>query len=326
MSVFSYVKAKSVKEASNYLSQPGAIMIAGGTDLLPRMRNETVKPEVLVDISEIEIIKKIEVNGKKVNLGTGVKLIDLIKDEKLNQVAPELLKAIKRVASPQIRNAATLGGNLCRFTRCQYFNQSYHWREDIGQCYRAGGDVCFQRKNSPACVASFYSDIAPLLVAADALVTIEGQKGEREIKLLDLYQKDGSLSLQMGELITSIEYENKDHHGWSFLARNLRRTIDFGIGMAAVVIGVDPEKRTCLKAAIIVGAVAPYPYKANEAEALLIGSVLDEELINAAADLAVKDIMPVTEAFCTPKYKRRLMKVLVERAIEEAYQEAFKLY
>ena len=321
---FTYIKAGSIKEASKALKDKGTVLIAGGTDLLPRMRNETVNPRILVDITGINELKMVDISGNKVRLGAGVKLCDLVKDEKLNHVSPELLKAIKRVASPQIRNAATLGGNLCQFTRCQYFNQSYHWRENIGLCYRAGGDVCFQRKNSPTCVASFYSDIAPILVAAEAKVIIAGENGIRKIELVDLYQKDGSLALDSGELVTAIEYEHKNHQGWSFIARNLRRTIDFGIGMAAAIISVDPENKNCLEVAIVLGAVAPYPYKSREAEDLLSGSKLNDQLICKAAELAVKDIMPVPEPFCTPKYKKHLLTVLTERAIKEAYQEALK--
>lgn len=324
MALFTYIKAKNLKEASTELKQRGSVIIAGGTDLLPRMRNETVKPEILVDISEIDEINRIEIKGNRVRLGAGVRLVDLVRNEDLNQLSRELLKAIKRVASPQIRNAATLGGNLCQFTRCQYFNQSYHWREDIGLCYRAGGEVCFQRKNSPVCVASFYSDIAPILVAADARAIIAGENEEREIALLDLYQNDGSLALNPGEIVAFIEYEQKDHQGWAFLARNLRRTIDFGIGMAAVVISADRDNKICREVAIVLGAVAPYPYKAREAENLLIGEELDDQIIKEAAALAVGEIKPVPEPFCTPKYKKRLLKALTERAIKEAYQEALK--
>ncbi|MEL7568688.1 MAG: FAD binding domain-containing protein, partial [Dehalobacterium sp.] len=304
------------------LSEPGAIAIAGGTDLLPRLKNETVIPKRLVDLNAIESLKDVQISPERVRLGAGTRLAELMQHTDLAIKLPALLKAMAHVASPQIRNVATLGGNLCQFTRCQYFNQSFHWRKSLSPCYKTDGDVCHQRKRSSRCVASFYSDIAPVLIAMGAKVVLTGHEGNRIISLDRMYLDDGNLSLGVGELVSFIDISLKKHQGQVYLGRALRSTIDFGLGIVAAVISVDPHKELCQEAAIVLGGVAPFPLRAEKAENLLLGQKLSGELITEASRLAVEGLEPIPEPFCTPKYKKQLMEVLIKRAIKQAYDEA----
>jgi 4-hydroxybenzoyl-CoA reductase subunit beta len=323
---FSYFKPLSLSEACKALREPGAVAIAGGTDLLPRLKNETIVPKQLVDLSSIEILKEVQVSPERIRIGAGAKLGELMKCRDLAMKVPALLTAMAHVASPQIRNAATIGGNICQFTRCQYFNQSFHWRKTLSPCYKTGGNMCHQIKNSSRCVASFYSDLAPVLIALDAQLMITGEAANRTSSLAELYLDDGNLSLRAGEIISFIDIYLKEYQGQVYLKSTLRNSIDFALGIAAVVISVDPHLKLCREASIILGGVATFPLRAVKAESLLIDQKLDEEIIFEASRLAIEGLAPAPEPFCQTKYKKHLMQVLVRRAIKQAYTEALEAF
>jgi 4-hydroxybenzoyl-CoA reductase subunit beta len=171
---FEHRAPRSVAEAAKILAGEGprAMLIAGGTDLLPNMKRRHQAPQVLISIRNIEKLK--EVNG---TFGSAVTLNEVVRNPK---TPTALRQAAVQVATPHLRNMGTLGGNLCLDTRCNYYNQTYEWRKAIDFCLKKDGKVCWVATASKRCVAVSSTDTAPALIALDAAVTLVSSSGERE--------------------------------------------------------------------------------------------------------------------------------------------------
>src|SRR4051812_22347994 len=227
---FDYRAPRSVAEAAKILAGegPAAMLIAGGTDLLPNMKRRHQAPKILVSLRNIAELKRL--NG---SFGAGLTLSEVVKSEK----APAALRqAAAQVATPHLRNMGTLGGNLCLDTRCTYYNQSYEWRKAIDFCLKKDGTTCWVATASKRCVAVSSTDTAPALIALNAVVKLVSAKGEREIPVAALYQNDGIdyLSRTADEILTEVRVPS----GWKSTYWKLRRrgSFDFPIlGVAAAV-------------------------------------------------------------------------------------------
>jgi 4-hydroxybenzoyl-CoA reductase subunit beta len=197
---FDYRRPRSVAEASKILAGEGpqAMLIAGGTDLLPNMKRRHQTPKVLVSLKGIEALKK--ANG---TLGAGLTLSEVLN---LAKIPTALRQAAAQVATVHLRNAGTLGGNLCLDTRCNYYNQNYEWRKAIDFCLKKDGNICWVATASKRCVAVSSTDTAPALIALNARVVLDGVSGEREIPVENLYKNDGIdyLSRKPEEVLTAI--------------------------------------------------------------------------------------------------------------------------
>src|SRR3954447_13896058 len=181
---FEHRAPRSVAEAVKILAGEGprAMLIAGGTDLLPNMKRRHQSPQVLVSLRQIDELKKL--NG---SFGAGLTLSEVVRSEK----TPTALRhAAVQVATPHLRNMGTLGGNLCLDTRCNYYNQSYEWRKAIDFCLKKDGTTCWVATASKRCVAVSSTDTAPALIALNAVVKLVSARGEREIPAAALYPND----------------------------------------------------------------------------------------------------------------------------------------
>src|SRR3954453_21448455 len=182
---FEHRAPRSVAEAAKILAGEGprAMLIAGGTDLLPNMKRRHQAPQVLVSLRQVDELKKL--NG---TFGAGLTLSEIVRSEKTPLA---LRQAAAQVATPHLRNMGTLGGNLCLDTRCTYYNQSYEWRKAIDFCMKKDGSVCWVATASKRCVAASSTDCAPALIALNGKVRLAGVAGEREIPVESLYNNDG---------------------------------------------------------------------------------------------------------------------------------------
>ena len=197
---FEHRAPRSVAEAAKILAGEGprAMLIAGGTDLLPNMKRRHQAPQVLVSLRQIPELGKL--NG---SFGSGVTLTRLSE----NPATPTALRqAAAQVATPPLRNMGTLGGNLCLDTRCTYYNQTYEWRKAIDFCLKKDGATCWVATASKRCVAVSSTDTAPALIALGARVTLVSAQGEREVALSDLYRNDGIdyLTRRADEILTGV--------------------------------------------------------------------------------------------------------------------------
>src|SRR3954466_6975138 len=197
---FEHRAPRSVAEAAKILAGEGprAMLIAGGTDLVPNMKRRHQAPQVLVSLRQVAELRKL--NG---SFGAGVTLTQIAQH---GSTPAALRHAALQVATPHIRNVGTLGGNLCLDTRCTYYNQSYEWRKAIDFCLKKDGSICWVATASKRCVAVSSTDTAPALIALGAAVTLVSCAGERQVKVEDLYRNDGIdyLSRRPDEILTKV--------------------------------------------------------------------------------------------------------------------------
>jgi 4-hydroxybenzoyl-CoA reductase subunit beta len=316
---FRYVQPRSAREAARALADGGAeaMAVAGGTDLFPNMKRRQFAPKVLVGLRGLPEATHIAANGG-LTLGAMATLSDVASHAAVRERWPAVARAASLVSSPPLRNAGTIGGNLCVDTRCNYYNQTEFWRASIGYCLKKDGDVCLVAPGSDKCWALSSSDTAPVMIALDAEVTLVGAADERRVRVADLYGRDGIgfLAKRPDEVLTQVHVP--DRSGWTMTYRKLRRrgSIDFPIlGVAAAVrLGAG---RVVEDARIVLGAVDTHPVEAADAAAFLRGRPLDVETIDMAAGIAYKPARPLDNADLNYAWRKRMARVEVARALRE---------
>jgi 4-hydroxybenzoyl-CoA reductase subunit beta len=283
---FEHRAPRSVAEAAQILAGEGsrAMLIAGGTDLLPNMKRRHQAPQVLVSVGKIENLKVVS-NG---TFGSAVTLSEVVRSPK---TPTALRQAAAQVATPHLRNMGTLGGNLCLDTRCNYYNQSYEWRKAIDFCLKKDGKICWVATASKRCVAVSSTDTAPALIALDAKIRLVSAKGEREIPVEALYQNDGIdyLSRTPDEILTQVHVDA----GWKSTYWKLRRRGSFDFPILGVAAAVKFESEIVSEARIALGAVASRPFLVEKAGAFLKGKKLTDGVIAQACELVANRAKPM---------------------------------
>jgi 4-hydroxybenzoyl-CoA reductase subunit beta len=282
---FEHRAPRSVAEAAKILANEGprAMLIAGGTDLLPNMKRRHQAPQVLVSLRQIQDLKAL--NG---TFGAGATLNEIVRYEK---TPTALRQAAAQVATPHLRNMGTLGGNLCLDTRCNYYNQTYEWRKAIDFCLKKDGKVCWVATASKRCVAVSSTDTAPALIALDAAVTLVSSQGEREVKVADLYKNDGIeyLSRRPDEVLTQVRVPD----GWKSTYWKLRRRGSFDFPILGVAAALKFEGEIITEARLALGAVASRPFLVEKASEFLKGKKLTDEVIAEASGLVANRAKPM---------------------------------
>jgi 4-hydroxybenzoyl-CoA reductase subunit beta len=316
---FRYYAPSDIQEAAQMLANEGsdAMLLAGGTDLLPNMKRRQQEPRTLIALGGIEALRSLH-NGSETRLGTGLTLTQLVEDASLKTNYRGLWQAAAQVASPHLRNMGTLGGNLCLDTRCHYYNQNYDWRKAIDFCMKKAGETCWVATRSRKCVAVSSTDTAPMLVALGAKVRLVSANDERVLDLSDFYQNDGIdyLTRRPAEIMTEVVLPPAD--GWRSSYWKLRRrgSFDFPVLAAAVAVEIDGDG-TVSQARIVLGATAPQPVSCDAAAALLIGQRLTDEVIEQAAKKAASRAKPMDNADFTTQWRKRVAAQFVGYALSE---------
>jgi 4-hydroxybenzoyl-CoA reductase subunit beta len=287
---FDYRAPRSVAEAAKILAGEGpqAMLIAGGTDLLPNMKRRHQTPKVLVSLKGIPELKKVS-NGSGVALGSGLTLSEVLGIEK---TPTALRQAAAQVATSHLRNMGTIGGNLCLDTRCTYYNQNYEWRKAIDFCLKKDGGICWVATASKRCVAVSSTDTAPALIALNASVVLSGPSGEREIPVATLFKNDGIdyLSRRPDEILTEIRIpqENFKSTYWK-----LRRRGSFDFPILGVAIALKMSGDVVEDARVALGAVASRPFLVEKASEYLKGKTLTDETIAEASSMIASRAKPM---------------------------------
>lgn len=314
-----YYHARSINEAVGLLHEYGkaAKIIAGGTDLLGLMKNRVVSPQVFVNLKNIPNLRYIQDNEKGLAIGTLTLINDLQRSTILKSKYPILYETACAIASPQIRNMATVGGNLCQDVRCWYYRRSpdtgitYNCGRKIetGQCYAADGENQYHAvMGRQKCCAICGSDMATALLALDARVDTVSVTGGRSLEIDKLYTPLGNI-LEPDEVITNLQVPAATDTRQHFMKFRIRKTIDFAIVSAAVVINLENE--VVRDARIVLGGVAYKPWRAFKAEELLKGERITEKLAAEAGKVALTEAKPLSKN----GYKADIAKIMVKRAI-----------
>jgi xanthine dehydrogenase YagS FAD-binding subunit len=290
MNPFSYERPSDQQAALTLGARSGAKYLGGGTNLVDLMRETIEHPEMLVDVTGLSCAIE-ETDGGGLRIGAGVKNTAVAADRRVRERYPLLSEAILAGASAQIRNMATVGGNLLQRTRCGYFY------DDAAHCNkRAPGTGCdaidgFNRMHailgaSTACVATHPSDMAVALAALDALVTVEGHNGARDIPLIDFHVLPGETPqietvLETGELITAVTLPPGLAGRSSY--RKVRDRASYAFALISVAAALEVQDGVVKEVRIALGGVAHKPWRANAAEAALKGGAATEAAFRAAA-------------------------------------------
>ncbi len=292
-------------------------IIAGGTDLIPSMRQRLFEPEFILDlrgVTELRGIRQLPEGG--VEIGALTPLREIERSVFLRQHYAVLTEAAGTVASPVLRNMSTIGGNICLDTRCLWYNQSLTWRKGCGFCIKKDGDLCHVAPGGTKCWAAFSADTPPALLCLDAEVEIVSPAATRRVPLRDFYTGLGDeyRKLQPSELLTRVflPLSSADFNG-VYRKLRVRGSIDYPL--AGVAVAMKRSNRHIADARIGITAVNPAPMLVGGVSALLAGKVLDEALAESAGDLAAKTAKPLTTSALTPEYRREMIRVFTKRAV-----------
>ena len=298
---FSYVRPDMLSNAVKHLQTEGAALHAGGTDLLGCLRERIIACDKIVSISGLAELSGIKTTpGGGLRIGALTTITELAENATVRTNFPGLAGAAAEVASPQLRNQGTLGGNLCQKPRCWYYRGDFH-------CLRKGGDRCFAMAgenqfhaifgHDHICAIVHPSDTAPMLVALDAKALVMGPQGERTIAVADLHVLPAvnvrtETALGRGEIITHIEIPPAAK-GLSTSYRKIRARQSWDFALAGAALALVREGDKVVRANIVLSGAAPIPWRSQEAEQVLTGHPLTDDTIAAAAKAAVAGALPL---------------------------------
>lgn len=318
---FTYLAPRTLEKAIGILGEtaPDGMPVAGGTDLYPNMKRRQFEPKTLVGLRAIPEMRRLSGDPHRgMTVGACVTLTHLAGHPGIAGGYRAMAVAAGAVSTPPLRNMGTIGGNLCLDTRCNYYNQTFHWRKSIGFCMKKDGDICLVAPGSPRCWAISSTDTAPVAIALGAQLRLVGPAGERTIPAGAFYRDDGIqyLAKSPEELLVEVILPPAD--GWRSTYWKLRRrgSFDFPILGVAAALRLEPDGRIG-DARIVLGGVASHPVEAPQAAALLRGQRPMDELLAQAAQAASQPSRPLDNADLTIGYRKKMTRVYVERALRE---------
>lgn len=318
---FRLLRARSLSEALELLSSSAdksvraTRILAGGTDLLPSMRQKLFEPEYVIDLRHLKELRGIRETEQAIEIGALTTLNQVEHSALLRQRYPVLVDAAKTVASPVIRNMSTIGGNVCLDTRCLWYNQSLAWRKSCGFCIKKDGDLCHVAPGGTKCWAAFSGDTPPALLCLDAEIEIASASGVRRIPLSDFYTGEGDNYRRLGpnELVTKIILP-RSSAGYCGAYRKLRIRGSIDYPLAGVAVAIRRSNGHIQDLRIALTAVNPAPVAVKGLEQLSNG-VDNEALAEAAGELAARTAKPLTTSALTPEYRREMIRVFTQRAL-----------
>jgi carbon-monoxide dehydrogenase medium subunit len=274
---YQYFKPKSLQEVWELKEKiPDARFIAGGTDVMVGIRNGEINPFALLSLRSLPGLDSIEV-GETTRIGALTTITDLIHHPSLNAKFPILVQAAKELGSPQIRNVATIGGNLCNCSPC--------------------------------------ADMAPPLLVLEAKVRLQSSRGSRVIPLQEFFVGPKESGLAPHEILTDILLEPVSHDAKAIYLKKGRMRMDLAV--VSVALLVEMEVKKCLKASIAVGSAAPVPLRLKKVEEIIEDTTLSPNIISQAQKLASESITPITDIRGSAEYRREIVGIYVKRALEK---------
>jgi len=284
---FDHLEAKTIEEACSLLAKykGKARVIAGGTDLLVSMKRREISPQYIINIKTIPNLDGINYSQKEgVVIGALATLAEIESSPLIQERFPILSSAAHQTGSPHIRNVGTIGGNLCN--------------------------------------AAPSADMAPPLIGLGAKAKIKGLKGERVVTVEQFFLGPGESTLQVGEILTQILVPNPPPYTRGvYLKLPARTAIDIAVVGVAVVVTLDSQGINIVDAKVVLGAVAPTPIRARQAEDIIKGRMLNDELIAKAAQAAADEAKPISDVRGSASYRKEIVKVLTHRALKQVTTE-----
>lgn len=318
---FSYIRVNSVKDAVKQLSNKGIMVLAGGTDLMGCLRDDIFSADKLVSLSNLAELRGIKDTADGgLRIGALTTITEIAENPAVSKRYPALAQAASAVASPQLRNQGTIGGNLCQKPRCWYYRGDFH-------CLRKGGQLCYAMEgeneyhaifgHDRICAIVHPSDTAPALIAFQAAVRVSGPKGTRlvpveKFHVLPRVDVLKETVLAPGEIVTEVLLPKPPEGAKSAYRKvRARRSWDFALSGSAMVATV--KDGNVQQARVVFSGVAPIPWRSPEVERAIIGKKLDPDTIAKAGEAAVLNAEPLEQN----GYKIALLKAVVEEELSK---------
>lgn len=300
---FEYKRPESLDELLDLLSvfEGEAVILAGGTDIMPRMKMGLKEPGLVIDIKDIGGLSDVKDEGEKVKAGTLTTIYDIRDNSLIKDRYPALHEAACLTASENIQLRGTLGGNILQDTRCLYYNKPKEWRNSFRPCFKTGGDMCNAAKGSKKCLSVYCGDLAVALISLGASVSILSKRGEREMPIEDIFTGDGNapFSLSRSAFIKEVIIPSAKKTG-GYEKLRMRKAIDYPV--VNIALSMDAEGRGRL----VVGSVAAKP---------LLYEFSSLEELKKVPDRAYVDASPINNMALSPIYRKKMVKVLSEKLI-----------
>ncbi len=320
-----YHRPERIEDAVGLLAEHGedARVIAGGTDLVPNMKHGLFEPAHLVSLGRLPEIGEIHLSGEGESvIGAGVTLAQVAAHPSVGLGFTVLAEAAAHVAGPQIRNRATIGGNVCLETRCTYYNQTRFWREALGYCLKKEGTVCHVTRVGKKCVAAHSADTPPVLHLLGAELDLAGPEGERSIPIGDFFIADGIWNTRRrpDEILVRIRIPAPStRRRISYLKLRQRRSIDFPL--LTVAVAIDAEAGGPIEGAeLVVTGLGSRPRVVSGLDGV-VGRPFDDEAIEAVAERAFTQCHPLENITVDPEWRRAMVPVHVRRALQRLRSE-----
>jgi 4-hydroxybenzoyl-CoA reductase beta subunit len=326
---FEYDEPRNLGEALTSLAEHGerAKVIAGGTDLIVRMKQRLDHPEVIISLKELKELNYIREENGHLRIGALTPLASLLESDPINRHFQALSQAARLVGAPPIQHfRGTIGGNLCLQTRCLFYNQSSFWRSGRSRCHKDGGEICYAEENSDRCRSANQSDGACALMGLDATIIAASVNGERRLSIEEFFTGRGEepLALNSDEMVTEIQVDLPEKGvGSSFKKLTFRSAVDFALVSAAAMLWVADNK--IASARLAVGGAGAAPLLLKEASETMIGKDIGDI---EALDETFHKVRKHASAFmvdnlgATVDYRQKMSAVMAKRAVLEAIEKA----
>ena len=317
---FEVLRPATLFDAATLLQRPDAMLVGGGTDLVPNLRRGLHAPRWLIDLSALgaaDGFDRIEVDAAGWHLGAGVRLATLERHAALAAALPALVQAAHEVAGPGHRSAATLGGNLCQDTRCIFYNQSAWWRAANDHCLKRDGDTCHVAPQGRRCHAAYEGDLAPALLAHGAEVELVGLVTRRRRPLAELWRDDGAahLALAAGELVGAVHVPHPAPGSVSgYRKLRARAAMDFPLAGVAIALRMDGGRLAGLRVGVTGTNSHPLLLAGTDD---LLGRPADEGTAQALARLVRKQVAPMRSTVTSSNHRRLVAAAAAARLLQE---------
>ena len=327
--IFDHHRPRTLSAAIDLLARLGnkAVVVAGGTDVLPNMKQGLVEPEHVVSIGGIEELRGISLESsgdgaERLVVGAGMRLSEIADSIAVRRWAPALAEAAGQVGGPHHRSMGTLGGNICLDTRCRYYNQTYFWRKSLGFCLKKDGTVCHVVRGGQKCVAAASNDTAPALLVLEADVHLLGPNGSRVLAAGDFYTADGikNTVLEPGELVVRVSIPRRMTRRSAFEKLRRRGAIDFPLLSVAARLDMSAQDEHRVEAAdVVVSALGARPRRIRAATMVRPGTSL-ETLVRDVSRGAFTECKPLPNVDEDTEWRREMVPQLVERSLRRVIE------
>ena len=321
---FSYFEPTSIKEALAMKAEyrERIQIIAGGTDVLTRLKFGLVKPEYVMSLKKVPELKGATIRNGALSIGAMTPLTELLSSAEVKERFRGICRAVETVAAPPIRNVATLGGNICQENRCLFYNQSGFWRNEQPPCLKAKGKSCLAVPGGKKCFSVYSGDSAPALIAADARVRLEKKGSSRTVPLESLFTGKGisPLALSEEELLTAVIIPlNDKRSGSGYSKLRVRPSVDYPLLSVAASFTCN-KKGKIEDAKVVLGAVGPAPLPIPEAREFFLGKEPGKLNLDDLASLRPKGSQIINNLIVPGAYRKKMLPVFLKKAVQDAVQ------